>query len=302
MASFLDIVLAAAPVAGQAAAGFAEGQILAEQRKRERAERERRRLIEEARNELLLEQLRLGNERTRRDLNAPPPAPKVTVRRPTDAGEITVTGDPSQVGAVLPTLPDAASPEEDPVNWQTVTTADGIVQVNPRTGEVRPLGLQAPPRSTGLGGRRMTEMQAKMRVAYARAVPALRQIEQFLGYDPETGQFAAGGGDVPEESFLGRLTPGRYFQSPEVQAYDRAAEAVASAILRVESGAAITESEIESYKRQFVPRPGDKPEVVRRKLEALRTTLEAIREAANIPAPAGGGAAPGPTPPRNPFR
>ncbi|HEX6939368.1 MAG TPA: hypothetical protein VF158_08145 [Longimicrobiales bacterium] len=86
MASFLDIVLAAAPVAGQAAAGFAEGQILAEQRKRERAEREReraererRRLIEEARNELLLEQLRLGNERTRRSLNAPAEQPEFRV-------------------------------------------------------------------------------------------------------------------------------------------------------------------------------------------------------------------------------
>lgn len=194
-----------------------------------------------------------------------------------------------------------------PERGQLIQTDQGWALVNPVTGEARLLGLDVPPRATEAAGPgRITETQAKMRVAYSRAAPALEQIERFLGYDPVTDTFAEGGGRVPEESFLGRVTPGRYFQSAEIQAYDQAAEALASAILRIESGAAITQQELESYKRQFIPRPGDKPEVIRRKLQTLRATLDAIRQAAGIddgavpvevpPAPTAT------TPPTNPFR
>jgi len=176
-----------------------------------------------------------------------------------------------------------ATPEDAAVNWQIVQTDQGLVQVNPRTGETRPLGLQPPPRATaGAGASRPTEVQARIRVALPRAEEAMRQIEDFLGFDPETGEFAEEGGRVPVESFLGRVTPGRFLQPEDVQAYDRAAEAVASAILRVESGAAITRQEIESYKRQFIPQPGDRPEVIRNKLSALRSTLASMRAVAGL--------------------
>lgn len=45
---------------------------------------------------------------------------------------------------------------ETPVNWQTLETRDGkFVQVNPRTGENRGLGLQAPIKTTSQGGPRL---------------------------------------------------------------------------------------------------------------------------------------------------
>src|SRR5690606_39299902 len=112
----------------------------------------------------------------------------------------------------------------------------GLVQVNPRTGETRPLGLQPPPRAGAAA--RPTEVQARIRVALPRAEEAIRQIEGFLGFDPTTGTFAEGGGRVPVESFLGRVTPGRFLQPEDVQAYDRAAAAAASATPRVAPGAA----------------------------------------------------------------
>lgn len=187
---------------------------------------------------------------------------------------------------------------ETPQRGELIQTDQGWALVNPVTGEAKLLGLDVPPRATEAAGPgRITETQARLRVAYARAAPALEQIERFLGYDPTTGTFAEGGGRVPVESFLGQITPGRFFQSGDVQAYDRAAEAIASAILRVESGAAITQQEIDSYKRQFIPRPGDRPEVIRRKLQALRATLEAIQQAAGIDD--GVEVPPAPT---NPFR
>ena len=200
-----------------------------------------------------------------------------------------------------------------PVRGQFLQTDQGWAFGDLTTGDIRPVGIQLPPRAST--ERPPTETQSKMRVALSRAEPALRQIEAFLGYDPATDSFAPGRGRVPEESFLGRYTPGRYFQSPEVQAYDQAAEALVSAILRIESGAAITEQELESYKRQFIPRPGDRPEVIRQKLQTLRATLDAIRQASGAE---GAPAAPAPMPmatapaapagataaatPRNPFR
>lgn len=195
--------------------------------------------------------------------------------------------------------PSVAIPrQETPQRGELIQTDQGWALVDPVTGEAKLLGLDVPPRATEAAGPgRITETQARLRVAYARAAPALEQIERFLGYDPTTGTFAEGGGRVPVESFLGQITPGRFFQSGDVQAYDRAAEAIASAILRVESGAAITQQEIESYKRQFIPQPGDRPEVIRRKLQALRATLEAIQQAAGIDD--GVEVPPAPT---NPFR
>jgi hypothetical protein len=42
-----------------------------------------------------------------------------------------------------------ASGETNDVNWQTVQSDSGMVQVNPRTGQVRPLGIQAPKKASG---------------------------------------------------------------------------------------------------------------------------------------------------------
>lgn len=197
-----------------------------------------------------------------------PKPPTASITR----GGVTVQGVPlEQVSGVR-----AGLPEDDPdaASWQRFDTAEGSWAFNPKTLEVRP--LQAPgggrltPRPTGTN--RPSEMQARMRVAYSRAIPALQRIESFLN---ESGR-------IPETSFLDKVTPGRYFQPEDVQAYNQAAEAIASAILRIESGAAISEHEIRSYKKQFIPQPGDKPEVIQQKLDALRVTLEAIRQAAGI--------------------
>jgi len=191
----------------------------------------------------------------------------------------------SQRAIALGVPPNVAIPPatgERPQRGQLVQTDQGWALVDPITGETRLLGLGLPPHPTAADAQRVTETQAKMRVAYARAADALREIEEFLGYDPVTDMFRSENMRVPEESFLGRITPGRYLQRADVQAFDRAAEAIASSILRVESGAAITAQEIESYKRQFIPQPGDRPEVIRRKLQAIRVTLDAIRRAAGL--------------------
>ena len=65
----------------------------------------------------------------------------------------------------------------------------------------------------------------------------------------------------------------RAFQSPETQKYQNAALAWTDAVLRFESGGAITEPEIKAKVGTYFPQIGDKPEVIeqKRQLRALST-------------------------------
>lgn len=140
-----------------------------------------------------------------------------------------------------------------------------------RVAEARARGTAAgtPPRPEGAGAR-PTEAQMRFGLGLARAEPAFQQIEQLMELF---------GGRVPETSLF-RVVPGlgQYATPADVQAYNQAAEAIASAILRAESGAAISAEEAKSYARQFLPTPGDRPEVIRQKLEATRATLQRMRD------------------------
>lgn len=86
---------------------------------------------------------------------------------------------------------------------------------------------------------------------------------------------------------------GQFLTSEYQQSQNHAAEELATAILRLESGAAITESEVRSYARQFNPQPGDSPTVLAQKTKARETAVDALRKAQGRAAPA---------PSRNPWR
>lgn len=165
-------------------------------------------------------------------------------------------------------------PQGPAPSYQVIQGEDGLFSFDQRTGQVSPVaagGSQVrPPAKVPGAGPRPTEVQTRIQVATPRAKDSLQYIENYLT-QPDGSL-----GSVPEESFLGRALPGRYLQGEEVQRFDQAADAIASAILRVESGAAITENELENYKRQFIPRPGDKPETIQQKLGAIKSTLAAM--------------------------
>lgn len=128
-------------------------------------------------------------------------------------------------------------------------------------------------RDRGLSGstsRPPTEVQTRIRVTLPRAEEAVDRLEEFINER----------GGVPTTTWLDRVTPGAYAQPSDVQVYNQAARAAASAILRIESGAATTESEERRYMQQFIPMPGDKPEVIQQKLRAIRVTLQSMRQMA----------------------
>jgi hypothetical protein len=163
------------------------------------------------------------------------------------------------------------------VNWQTFESGGKLYERNPRTGQTRAVTLPggAPAAAKGeTGDIPMANPESRTRILMGlpRAEQALGELERFL-IDPESEDLRS----VPETAFLDRITPGRYFQPEDVQAYKAAGERLASAILRVESGAAVTEDEARRYAQQFVPQPSDKPETARQKLEVLRSTIERMR-------------------------
>lgn len=73
---------------------------------------------------------------------------------------------------------------------------------------------------------------------------------------------------------------GNYVQSPEYQKYKQAASNFITALLRQESGAAISKSEFDRYDKEYMPQPGDGPEVLAQKAEARRVAIEGMKKGA----------------------
>lgn len=121
-----------------------------------------------------------------------------------------------------------------------------------------------PPAGARLGA--STEAQQRANLVLPRAEQAAGNLDEFF----EKG--------APPRSLMSRVPiVGNFVMSEDEQRMVQAAEAVASAILRMESGAAVTEGEIKSYARQFLPAPGDSPEVRAQKKATLEQQLQAMR-------------------------
>ena len=69
---------------------------------------------------------------------------------------------------------------------------------------------------------------------------------------------------------------GNRFVSPEHQMFDQASRNLINAILRRESGAAIAPSEFESAQRQYLPVPGDSPEVLAMKRQNRESLIQTM--------------------------
>jgi len=87
-----------------------------------------------------------------------------------------------------------APAKEKPVNWATLQTDKGIVQVNPQTGEIRELGVQAPPKGPVKG--QVTPEQIEQNSLSAQQ--ALDQANKLLQHP---GRLAATGAS----SFLSKI-------------------------------------------------------------------------------------------------
>lgn len=114
---------------------------------------------------------------------------------------------------------------------------------------------------------KFTEGQSKDNVFVTRAKGALQVLE------PVADQLVSRGNRIAEGVPLG---VGREFQDPNFQVAKQAGDEFLQAILRKDTGAAITEPEQELYGVTYLPQPGDGPQVLEAKRNARARAVDAI--------------------------
>jgi len=85
---------------------------------------------------------------------------------------------------------------------------------------------------------------------------------------------------VLEKAFQKSGMFGNFAQTPERQMYYQAQREFINAIKRQESGAAVTDSEVEDYAQTYFPQPGDTPEVIQRKRESRERAVAGLKATA----------------------
>lgn len=147
-------------------------------------------------------------------------------------------------------------------DWEASKKGGMSLQVDPATGAV----------SFQQGGniKPMTEGQSKDAVFATRAEGALGLIDQFG--DALTGTEGMIGGTVGQLPVVGNYAKTEAFQQAE-----QAGKEFLQAILRKDTGAAITKEETSEYGSVYLPRPGDSSQLLQQKKSSRLRALEAIK-------------------------
>jgi hypothetical protein len=149
-----------------------------------------------------------------------------------------------------------------PINtsgFEVVTSADGATTVR---------------QGAGVGGRPLTEVQSKDNVFATRAEGALRAFEPVADAMTSIGDRAAN--LDPTGLVRGAV------QSDDFQVAQQAGDEFLQAILRKDTGAAITLQEQARYGQTYIPQPGDNPAVLAAKRQARARAVEALKSGMSI--------------------
>jgi len=122
------------------------------------------------------------------------------------------------------------------------------------------------------GGKPPTEGQSNAAAFATRADESMGQMEKLVagGYNP------AG---ITKAITTSGLFP-NVLKSSENQQQDQAQRNFVNALLRRESGAAISDSEFKNAESQYFPAAGDKPEVLAQKKQNMKTAIAGLRASA----------------------
>ena len=202
----------------------------------------------------------------------------------TDTGTMIEYRDPKDPTKVLARV----AKTQMPTAGQVVEREDGTYLVDTRTGQAKPVvGPQGQPL---VGGKPLTETQSNAVAFGMRAVEANR-----IATDLENKGFTntgvirtAIGGTVGTAPIVGEkleqgvrstfnvLPTALGGPSPEQQQNDQARRNFISAVLRKESGAAISPTEYVNEERKYFPQLGDSAEVIKQKQEARQLAIKAL--------------------------
>lgn len=172
---------------------------------------------------------------------------------------------------------DRALESKPELTWQEGPSGEKVPYiVDARRGTVAPVAVpgmtgQEPANPYAVGGK-MTEAQSKD-AGYATR---MFESEQILT-DPTV--IAAGQSRV-QRGYSATPFVGNSLVSPEYQQFNQATRNFINATLRRESGAAISESEFENARQQYLPQPGDSAAVLAQKAQNRRTVIEGFAASA----------------------
>jgi len=179
---------------------------------------------------------------------------------------------------------------EKPTAGQVVERDDGTFLIDTRTGQARPVMGQGGQPLMG-GGKPLTETQSNAVAFGARALEANRiatdlekkgvtnigKTRTIIGAALSGAPFV---GDKLEQTAISAFNPLPEFlggPSGEQQQTAQARRNFISAVLRKESGAAISIKEFADEEKKYFPEIGDLPEQIKQKQEARKLAIEALK-------------------------
>ena len=155
------------------------------------------------------------------------------------------------------------------------TGATSFVRINPRTGELSPLGNPQPPSQPNnpfSAGGKFNEGQGKA----AGFTDRMLQSEGILSGLNGEGGVQSQGTSAVQTALSAIPGAGNYLTSADRQKYEQAKRDFINAQLRRESGAAISPTEFDSANKQYFPTPGDREAVISQKAANRRSAVEAM--------------------------
>jgi len=192
-----------------------------------------------------------------------------------DTGTSIEFRDPKDPTKVLQVVPKSQA-------GQVVEREDGTFLVDTRTGQARPVtGQQGQPL---VGGKPMTETQSNATAFGMRAVEANKILKDI----EKSGTTTTGGirnvvsgtlGAIPlvgENLESKSYSALNFLSSADQQKTDQARRNFVTAILRKESGAAISPSEFANEEKKYFPQIGDSNKVIKQKQEARDLAIKAL--------------------------
>lgn len=192
-------------------------------------------------------------------------------------------------------------------NRSPVSLSEGQILVDPRTGrqiaqggpkndvsrqnaqreaEAARFGLQGEDRTQyvlngklATGAEKQTGEQANAATFATRMNEADKIISDPAIYGSGMGTGGALRNIAAGVPVVGNMAIGATEGGAAFQKYDQAKRDFANAVLRKESGAAISQSEFDNADKQYFPRPGDTPEVIAQKAKNRATAIDTIGNA-----------------------
>lgn len=167
----------------------------------------------------------------------------------------------------IETIYDPVTGTEKKVQWDGAT--GGWIDVGGTKAPSNGLSVTTNPDGTVSvvqGGKALTEGQSKDTVYSTRATGTLPILDKLGDALTDLGGNLAGNAGMW----------GNFVKTPEYQQAEQAGKEFLQAILRKDTGAAITAEETAEYGSVYLPRPGDSPEVLEQKRASRIRAVEAI--------------------------